>query len=198
LEAGYNGYTPCPASRAAPKMGLVMSENPGATPQLVRDLMTVGVLTCSPATRVIDLARLLLDKETEAIVVLDPADGHALGYISQAELVRAYAQAGWPAGELTAEQVMQDDVPQSPPDIPLTAAAQLMLDRGVRVLFLMHHSAGIEYPAALITYQHLLRHLGARTNDELTDLGFSAARQSPLEAFIQRREAARRQNLAGD
>ena len=25
-----------------------------------------------------------------------------------------------------------------------------MLDRGVRMLFLMHHSGGIEYPAALI------------------------------------------------
>jgi len=174
-----------------------MTENHSANPELVRDLMTVGVATCSPVTPVGDVARLLLEKGLEAVVVLDPVDGHALGYISQAELVRAYAHAHRPTDGLTAEQVMQDEVPQAPPDIPLTVAAQLMLDRGVRVLFLMHHSSGIEYPAALISYQHVLRLLGARNQDELHDLGIGATRQSPLEAFLQRREAARRRNTSG-
>jgi CBS domain-containing protein len=169
-----------------------MSENRKADPKLVRDLMTVGVATCSPDTPVEDLARLLLEKSLEAVVVLNPADGNALGYVSQEELVRAYAHQ--PSAGLTAEQVLRDEILQAPPDIPLTAAAQLMLDRGVRVLFLMHHSAGIEYPAAYISFQHLLRLLGARSQDELQDLGMHASRQSPLEAFIQRRDAARRQN----
>jgi CBS domain-containing protein len=169
-----------------------MSENRSANPELVRDLMTVGVATCSPDTPIGDLARLLLEKGLEAVVVLDPADGNALGYVSQDELVRVVAHPR--SDGLTAEQVMRDQVPQAPPDIPLAVAAQLMLDRGVRVLYLMHHSSGIEYPAALISYQHLLRLLGARTGDELHDLGISASRQSPLEAFIQRRDAARRRN----
>ena len=171
-----------------------MSEKRGANPELVRDLMTVGVATCSPETPIGDIARLLLDKGLEAVVVLDPADGHALGYVGQDELVRAFAHQQ--TDMLTAEQVMHDEVPQAPPEIPLTAAAHLMLDRGVRVLYLMHHSSGIEYPAALISYQHLLRLLGARNKDELHDLGVSASRQSPLEAFIQRRDAARRRNQA--
>jgi hypothetical protein len=89
-------------------------------------------------------------------------------------------------------------VPHAPADIPLTAAAQLMLDRGVRVLYMMHHAGGIEYPAALISYQHILRLMGARSSDELHDLGVRAARQSPLEAFIQRREEARRRNLPAE
>jgi CBS domain-containing protein len=169
-----------------------MSENRSANPEMVRDLMTVGVATCSPDTPIGDIARLLVEKGLEAVVVLDPADGHALGYVGQEELVRALAHQ--PTEGLTAEQVMHDEVPQAPPDIPLTVAAQLMLDRGVRVLFLMHHSSGIEYPAALISYQHLLRLLGARTKEDLHDLGISASRQSPLEAFFQRRDAARRQN----
>ena len=173
---------------------LKMSENRSADPKLVRDLMTVGVATCSPDTPIGDIARLLLEKALEAVVVLSPADGNALGYVSQEELVRAFAHQ--PTEGLTAEQVMRDEVLQVPPDIPLTAAAQLMLDRGVRVLFLMHHSAGIEYPAAFISYQHLLRLLGARNRDELKDLGMHASRQSPLEAFIQRRDAARQQNQA--
>jgi CBS-domain-containing membrane protein len=173
-----------------------MPENRSANPELVRDLMTVGVATCSPDTPAGDIARLLLQNGLEAVVVLDPADGHARGYVSQDELVQAYAHR--PLDGLTAEQLMRDEVPQAPPDIPLTAAAQLMLDRRVRVLFLMHHSAGIEYPAALISYQHLLRLLGARDSQELHDLGISASRQSPLEAFIQRRDAARRRNQAAE
>jgi CBS domain-containing protein len=174
-----------------------MSENHSANPELVRDLMTVGVDTCSPDTPVGDLARLLLEKGLEAVVVLDPADGHAMEYVSQDDLVRAFAHALKPADGMTAEQVMHDEVPQAPPDIPLTAAAQLMFDRGMRVLFLMHHSSGIEYPAALISYQHVLRLLGARNREKLLDQGISATRQSPLEAFPQRREAAGGRHNAG-
>lgn len=159
---------------------------------LVRDLMTVGVATCPPETPVREIARLLLEQELEALVVLDPEDGHAMGIVGQEELARAYALPD--AASRTAEQVMRDDVPQVPADIPLTVAAQIMQDRGVRALFLMHHSSGIEYPAGVITYRHLLRHLAARDAAELRDLGMHAARQSPMEAFLKRRDEARRKN----
>jgi CBS domain-containing protein len=173
-----------------------MEEQSKAYPELVRDLMTVGVATCPPGTPVVEVARLLLERDLEALVVLDPEDGHAMGVIGQDELVRAYARPDYRAGggQLTAEQVMTDEVPQIPADIPLAAAAQVMQDRGVRALFLMHHSGGIEYPAGVITYRHLLRHLAARSLEELRDLGMHARRQSPMETFIQRREEARRKN----
>jgi len=163
-------------------------------PTLVRDLMTVGVATCAPNTPVVDLARLLVEKNLEAFVVLDGEEGHALGVVGQDELVRAYAHQE--VNELKASDILREGVPQVPPDVPLTVAAQLMLDQGVRALFLMHHSAGIEYPAAIITYHHLLRHLVARDESELRDLGMHAERQSPLETFIQRRDAARNKNRA--
>jgi hypothetical protein len=66
-----------------------------------------------------------------------------------------------------------------------------MRDQGVRVLFLMHHAAGVVYPAAYISYRHILRHLSARTPEELRDLGLQAERKSPIEIFIERRDAAR-------
>ncbi len=157
---------------------------------LVRDLMTVGVQTCPPSTTVADVARLLLDNNLEAVVVLD-VEGHAAGIVSQDELVTAYARGE--AGSLTAEQIMREGVPQAPPDIPLAAAAQMMRDQGLRVFFLMHNAGGIIYPAALISYRHFLRHLAARTEDELNDLGIAAARQSPLDVFIAKRDEARRQ-----
>ncbi len=156
---------------------------------LVRDLMTVGVPTCPLDTSVVDLAQIFQEKRLEAIVVLD-AQGHAAGVISQDDLVGAYTRDD--RLSLVAKDVMQEDVPQVPPDIPLVVAAQIMRDQGIRALFMMHHAGGIEYPAAMLTYAHLLRHLSARGQEELEDLGIHARREAPLETFIRKRDAARR------
>jgi len=158
--------------------------------------MTVGVATCSPDTPVSDLAELIIEKGIEAVVVLNPSDGHALGVVSQDDLVKAFSQRHqWDSKELAvpnAEEVMSAGVPQIPADIPLDAAAQIMIDRRKRTLFLMHHAGGIEYPAAVISYSHILRALTAKSEAEFTDLGIKAKRQSPLDAFIERRDAARK------
>ena len=150
--------------------------------------MSVGVETCSPGSLVTELARLMLDRDIDAVVVLD--DGHASGIINRENLVQAYTQEGYET--ITAGEVMREDVPQIPPEIPLTAAAQVMLDQGQHTLYIMHQSAGIEYPAGMISYRHILRHMAARDLEELSDLGINAERRSPLELFIQRRDAARR------
>ena len=158
--------------------------------KLVRDLMTVGVPTCPPATPLVDLVRLMLEKNWEAVIVLDGDEGHALGYVGQDEIVKAYERDD--ARTLTAEQVMHEGVPQVPPDIPLPVAAQMMLDQRVRAFFLMHNAGGITYPAAMITYRHLMRHLAAQSDDDLKDMGIAAARKAPLQQFIERRDAAKR------
>src|SRR5512143_3173946 len=152
--------------------------------KLVRDLMTVGVPTCPPHTPIVDLTRLMLEKNWEAVIVLDGEEGHAIGVVSQDELVKAYERED-------ARLLMVEDVPQIPPDIPLTVAAQMMLDQNVRAFFLMHNAAGVTYPAAMITYRHILRHLAAQSDDELKDMGIAAARKAPLEQFIERRDAAK-------
>lgn len=162
---------------------------PKSEPSLVRELMTVGVQTCSMTTPIVDIVRLMQVQHIEALVVLDE-HGHAVGIVSQDELVRAYCRDN--CRELVAADFMRADIPQIPPDIPLTAAAQIMLDWGVRVLYMMHNAGGIGYPAAVLTYSHILRHLGASDGDDLSDLGIHADRQSPLESFIQKRDEARR------
>lgn len=164
-------------------------ENPNNHTLLVRDLMTVGVETCTQDTPVNDLAHRLLEKGMEEIVVLD--EGHAVGVIGPLELVRAYARGD--VTTLNASDVMREGVPQVPPDIPLPAAAEVMLDLGVHTLFLMHHASGIEYPAAQISFRHYLRAMAAREDDDLRDLGIYAQRKSPLETFIQRRDNARKE-----
>ncbi|MGQ9850482.1 MAG: CBS domain-containing protein [Aggregatilineaceae bacterium] len=159
---------------------------------LVRDLMTVGVPTCAPDTPVSDLARLMLERDVEGVIVLDH-EGHAVGMVTPDELMQAYQHDDPRA--LAAETIMREDVPELPPDIPLSAAAQLMRDRRVRVVFLTHNAAGITYPAAMLTYRHFLRHLAARSDADLADLGIHAQRLSPMQRFLQKREAARRRRL---
>ncbi len=156
---------------------------------LVRDLMTVGVQTCPPETPAVDVVRLLLEKDLEAVIVLD-VEGHAAGVVGREEMVRAFANGG--VEGKTAEQIMHEGVPQVPPDIPLTAAAHLMADQGARAFFLMHNAGGVIYPAAFITYKHFLRLIAARSDDDLADLGIAAARQSPLDAFIEKRDSIRK------
>lgn len=168
------------------------------TPWLIRDLMTIGVPTCTPATPLSEITRLILDHDYETLVVLD-TDGHAIGIVSQDEVMRAYSRAFDSERDevrsLTAEQIMRDEIPTTLPDIPLITAAQIMQDQGVRVLYLMHHAGGIEYPAAMISYRHILRFLAAEDYNSLKDLGLYAERRSPLDVFIQKRDAARKKRL---
>ncbi len=159
------------------------------TVTLIRDLMTVGVPTCKTTSLVVDVARFILENNLEEMVVLG-TEGEGLGVVGYEELISVYGREN--INELTAGDVMREGVPELPADIPIAAAAQMMKDQRIRVAYMNHNSAGIIYPAALISYRHILRALAARDEQELKDLGIAAERKLPLEQFIQRRDEARR------
>jgi predicted transcriptional regulator len=156
---------------------------------LVRDLMTIGVPTCKTATPIVDIARFLIDNNTEEMVVLG-SEGEGVGVVGYEELVSAYGREN--AKSLIAEDVMREGVPELPADIPLTVAAQMLKDKKTRVAYMNHNSAGIIYPAAMISYRHIVRHLAAKDESELKDLGLAAERKSPIEVFMERRDEARK------
>jgi predicted transcriptional regulator len=156
-------------------------------PRLVRDLMTVGVITCSPDTPIMEVANIILDGDLEGVIILE--EGNAIGVISQDDLVDVYARDD--IHRLKAVDIMREFIPQIPADIPLKAAAQLMRDQGVRAMYMTHHSGGVIYPAAVLSYRHLIRHLGSSNSGELSDLGINAKREPPLDSFIKRRNSAR-------
>jgi len=151
--------------------------------------MTVGVPTCKCDTPVRDIAQFLLDHNLEAMCVLD-REGHGIGVVGVEELVGIYGRQGSEA--LTAEQIMCEGIPELNADLPLNLAAQLMKDRGIRIAYMMHNSAGIIYPAAFLSYRHILRHMAARDEGDLRDLGLAAERRSPIQQFVERRDEARR------
>jgi CBS domain-containing protein len=132
---------------------------------------------------------MILDKKLDSIIVLDSEGGHALGVVSQEELVQAYIRND--SKSLTAEEVMREGIPQIPPDIPLAVAVQMMRDQKVRTLFLMHHAGGIDYPAAYISFTHIVRYLAAQNEEDLFGLGVEAERKNPLDVFFEKRDAAR-------
>jgi predicted transcriptional regulator len=156
---------------------------------LVRGLMTIGVPTCKTDTPIVDIARFLMENNVEEMVVLG-SEGQGVGVVGYEELVSAYGREN--AISLTAEEVMREGVPELPADILLTVAAQMLQDKNIRVAYMNHNSAGIIYPAAMISYRHILRHLAARDESELKDLGLAAERKSPIEVFIERREESRK------
>jgi len=162
--------------------------------KLVRDLMTVGVPTCKWDAPIRDIARFLLEHHVEAMCVLD-AEGHGIGIVGEQELVAAYGKENLDL--LKAEDIMSEGVPELNPDLLLTAAAQMMTDKGIRIAYMMHNSAGIIYPAAYISYRHILRHMAAKDEKELKDLGLAAERKSPIEQFMERRDEARKQAGVG-
>ena len=135
------------------------------TIKLVRDLMRIGVTTCPANTLLVDAARLLLCEGLESLVVLDE-NGHAAGLLGRREVVTAYGLSGAKIEAIdthTVADAMRPDIPEVPPDIPATAAAQIMLDRNVRELYLLHHDGGISWPAAVLRFEDILHYLAAST-----------------------------------
>ena len=162
----------------------IMKEN-----VLVRDIMTVGVPTCKWNTPLVEISRHLVDHNGEALCVLD-SEGHGIGVVGIDELINAYAKDNMDSA--LAEEIMTEGVPEIQADLSLKVAAKIMQDKKVRVAYLMHNSAGIIYPAAYLTYRHILRYIAAMDDNELKDLGLAAERKSPVQTFIERRDAARK------
>lgn len=136
--------------------------------KLVRDLMQIGVKTCSTDTPLMDAVRILLKEGLEALVALD-SNGHAAGLLSRSDVVTAYGQSAVRLNgheNLTVADVMNPTIPEIPPDIPAAAAAQLMLDWNVREMYLMHHDGGISWPAARLGVEEILHYLAAGSETE--------------------------------
>jgi CBS domain-containing protein len=134
-----------------------------SAPTMVRDVMLRGVETCKIDTPVSDIARLLLDRALEGVVVMDEY-GHGVGVVTQAEMVAAFARPNY-SPQLTAEDIVSVDVPQVPPDIPIQAAAQMMQDMNIRAVFLVHRGDGGTNPSAILSYKEILKHMAVHCQE---------------------------------
>ncbi len=103
--------------------------------------------------------RTLLREAIESLVVLDN-NGHAAGIFGRREAVAAYGTSAASihgAETLTVADAMRPDIPEIPPDIPASAAAQIMLDQNIRDIYLMHRGGGMSWAAAVLRFEDVLR-----------------------------------------
>lgn len=127
------------------------------TALLVRDVMTIGVPICrdtEPCS--VALARLARQSSSAEVVVVLDEDGIAVGWLTRETLLRQ--DAACIVGE-----VMDEDIPDVPPNIPIEAAAQLMRDRGVEHLFLMHDWPGERRPSAVVSLKAIEQRIEAES-----------------------------------
>ncbi|MEA3335768.1 MAG: CBS domain-containing protein [Chloroflexota bacterium] len=150
------------------------------TPILVRDIMRVGVPTCSEKSPLSEAARLLVARNVSALIVLDE-DGNMVGWVGEQHVAGAIDRD---YSTLTAADVMDEAIPEVPPDVPAAAAAHFMMDRGLRQVFLSHNAAGVRYPAAVLTLQDVVRIVGGL--DRAPGVGVGAERPSPIDLFKHR------------
>lgn len=103
--------------------------------------MTIGVPICRDSETCVEAAARLAP--APVVVALD-ASGRACGWTTRDELARQ------PATRTVAE-VLNEDIPTVPPEIPAEAAALMMRDRGLAYLFLMHTWPGEPRPSAYVS-----------------------------------------------
>jgi CBS-domain-containing membrane protein len=155
-------------------------------PLLVRDVMRIGVPTCKLEDTIEHVAALLIDGGHTAVVVLDD-EADTRGWINEHSLASAYERAAATdedASAFAAQDVMDEDVPECPSDIPLAAAVSIMADLGVDHLFFLHHAAGRTWPASVLSLRDVVKALAG--SEYLKNQGTHAARPTPMDLFRQR------------
>ena len=122
-------------------------------PLLVRDIMTIGVPVCRDDETCGAVLGRLARHPVPVVVALDD-DGMACGWATLDRLAAS-------APDTRIGEVMDEDIPTVPPEIPAAAAAQLMRDQGVDYLFLMHSWPGAPRPSAVLVRQAVEARLAA-------------------------------------
>jgi len=118
---------------------------------LVRDVMLIGVPTCrvDEACGTV-AARLRLEGERGEVVVMLDHEGRSVGWATR----RAVEAAG---PQEPVSTVLQDTIPEVPPEVPAAVAAQLLDDQQVEYAFLMHTWPGEPRPSAFVSRHRLMK-----------------------------------------
>ncbi len=145
--------------------------------KLVRDIMKIGVPTCTVETPLPQVAKIMARENADAIIVMD--ESGAVGVISQSDLTGVYARN---YALLTAQEIMTDKIVSIPPDAAATAAAQTMQDEKVHQVFVMHDHPGPSRPSAVVTMRAVVRDIAGLEPERLKVpkqvAGKSAAKKS--------------------
>jgi CBS domain-containing protein len=119
--------------------------------KLVRDLMQIGVPTCETDTPLTEVARLLSQEERDVLVVM--GENGVVGVVSQSDLARAFLDD---YKSMTAQDIMTANMYSVSPDIPLKAAVEMMIDKGVHQVLVVRENGGVPVPTGVLSKRHLI------------------------------------------
>ena len=122
--------------------------------RFVRDVMSRSVMTCTPETTVREAARRMAEHHVNALVVVEEASGELEGIVSRTDLAKAYDKD---INAITIESLMSHDVETIIPDIPVSAAVMIMLDKGIDRLVIQHAKPAPQRPVGLLSLSDVIR-----------------------------------------
>jgi len=106
-----------------------------------------GVVTCRVDANAAEVARIMLDNDVSALVVIDERL-NACGVVSKTDLIRFY---GKDLSTITAEDIMTAEILTVSPDSLVHEAVQLMLERMVHQLVIVTQAGAHRRPVAIFT-----------------------------------------------
>jgi CBS domain-containing protein len=109
--------------------------------------MCRGVVTCSINADASEIAKIMLDNDVSALVVLDEKL-NACGVISKTDLIGFY---GSKLSEITAEDIMTSEVYTVSPNTLVYEAVQLLLDRKIHQLVIVTQGGVHRRPVGIFT-----------------------------------------------
>jgi len=115
--------------------------------RIIRDFMRRGVVTCGVDANAAEAARIMLDNDVSALVVIDERL-NACGVISKTDLIGYY---GKDLSLITAEDIMSPKILTVSPDTLVHEAVQLMLERRVHQLVIVTKGGAHRRPVAIFT-----------------------------------------------
>lgn len=130
--------------------------------RLVRDIMKIGVPTCTRDMKLPEVAQIMARENADALIVMD--EYGSCGVLSQSDLVRVFPRnyALISAGDVMTEKIISID-----PETPITTAANMMQEEKVHQLFLMHEHPGPSRPSAVITMRAVVREMAGLKPERL-------------------------------
>ena len=137
--------------------------------KLVREVMHRGVVTCETWNTVKEVARMIVDFDVHAVVVLDEM-AEACGIITKTDVMRKYGQD---TTKITAEQAMTPHVICIKGDCTVAEAAATMLNKRVHQLVVIKGEPAGRRPVGIISVTDIIKEIANR---------LKAPERSPIDA----------------
>lgn len=115
--------------------------------RIIRNFMHRGVVTCGVDANAAEVARIMLDNDVSALVVIDKRL-NACGVISKTDLIKSY---GKDLALINAEEIMTSEILTVSPDTLVHEAVQLMLEHRIHQLVIVTQGGAHRRPVAIFT-----------------------------------------------